>query len=275
MSKVEESAISRAILEAHHEKLARSLASDVVIVGAGPAGLTAAAELARAGRRVTVIEKRLAVGGGIWGGGMGMNDVVVQEEALPVLEQAGVRVRAREGGLYVADAIELACALCLDALRAGATVLNLVTLEDVCVHEARVTGVVVNRTTLYGALPVDPVALMAAEVVDASGHDAVAVEKLASRGLLELPAPRGRIGDGPMDAAAAERFVVDRTGEIFPGLWVAGMSVCAAYGGPRMGPIFGGMLLSGRRVAELILARRSQPGEVGAGALEGRRVETR
>ncbi|MDW8131615.1 MAG: FAD-dependent oxidoreductase, partial [Bryobacterales bacterium] len=116
MSKVEESAISRAIVESYHEKLARSLSSDVIVVGAGPAGLTAAAELARAGKHVTVIEKRLAIGGGIWGGGMGMNDVVVQEEALPALEQAGVRVRARGGGLYVADAMELACALCLEAL---------------------------------------------------------------------------------------------------------------------------------------------------------------
>lgn len=264
VAKIEENAISRAILEAYHDKLARSLASDVVIVGAGPAGLTAAAELARAGSRVTVIEKRLAVGGGIWGGGMGMNDVVVQEEALPVLEQAGVRVRACESGLYVADAMELACALCLEALRAGATVLNLVTVEDVCVHAGKVTGVVVNRTGLYGELPIDPLALMAEQVIDASGHDAVAVEKLASRGLLELPTPRGKIGDGPMDAAAAERFVVERTGEIFPGLWVAGMSVCAAYGGPRMGPIFGGMLLSGRRVAEQILRQTRGAGRADA-----------
>ncbi len=55
-----------------------------------------------------------------------------------------------------------------------------------------------------------------------------------------------------MDATAGETFVVEKAGEVFPGLWISGMSVCATLGGPRMGPIFGGMLLSGERVAELI-----------------------
>jgi thiamine thiazole synthase len=42
---------------------------------------------------------------------------------------------------------------------------------------------------------------------------------------------------------------VDHVMELYPGLWMTGMSVCASMGGPRMGPIFGGMLLSGDRVA--------------------------
>jgi thiamine thiazole synthase len=55
-----------------------------------------------------------------------------------------------------------------------------------------------------------------------------------------------------MDVEPAEQGVVERAGEVFPGLYVAGMSVCTTYRLPRMGPIFGGMLRSGRRVAELI-----------------------
>ncbi len=253
MSELKETLISKAIVDSYDRKLLRSIEGDVLIVGAGPAGLTAAAYLAAAGRKVTIVEKRLAPGGGVWGGGMGMNDIVVQEEAVPVLEAAAIRCDRRFEGLYVIDAVELACALCLRAIRAGATMLNLMTLEDVCVHDGKVTGVVVNRTMISGALPVDPIVLQAGVVIDASGHEAVAVERLRTRNLL-VPRPAAA-GEGPMNAAAGEAFVVERVAEAFPGLWVTGMAVSATFGGPRMGPIFGGMLLSGKRVAELILER--------------------
>ena len=46
---------------------------------------------------------------------------------------------------------------------------------------------------------------------------------------------------------------MEKTGEVCPGLYVAGMAAAALHGTPRMGPIFGGMLLSGRKVAEIII----------------------
>lgn len=58
---------------------------------------------------------------------------------------------------------------------------------------------------------------------------------------------------------AGEAFVVENVAEAYPGLWIAGMCVCATYGGPRMGPIFGGMLASGRRAARLERYGRSSP----------------
>jgi thiamine thiazole synthase len=179
-----------------------------------------------------------------------MNDIVVQREALDLVNAAGVRHRA-EGSLFVMDALELASALCLKALQAGATILNLMMAEDICLHDKQVTGVVANRSLIGESLPVDPLVFTAKAVIDATGHEAVVANFLARRGYLKLSPARG-FGEGPMDAKAGEAFVVEHVQEVFPRLWVAGMSVCATQGGPRMGPIFGGMLLSGAKVAGLV-----------------------
>ena len=55
-----ETDISRAILEEYNRRLLEHLENDVVIVGAGPAGLAAGYYLAAAGVKTTVLEKKLS-----------------------------------------------------------------------------------------------------------------------------------------------------------------------------------------------------------------------
>ncbi len=257
MADFNEVQISQAIIESYYKKLSQSLSNDVLIVGAGPSGLVAGYYLAKKGLKVTIIEKRLSTGGGIWGGGIGMNQVIVQDDALIILDEFTIRhIQYDRQGLYIVDAIELASALTLKALQAGVSVLNLITFEDLCIHNERVTGIVVNRTMIHDNLPVDPITFAADAVIDATGHEAVAIESLRKRNLLTLTTPDGKPAvEGPMNALAGEKFVIENVQEVYPGLWVSGMSVCATFAGPRMGPIFGGMLLSGKRVAELIATR--------------------
>jgi len=193
---------------------------------------------------------------------MAMSVAVVQDEAVSLLDEMGIYCKPRRDNLHVVDAIELAAGLCWNALQVGVTVLNLMTVEDLCLHEGRVTGVVVNRTTISGALPVDPIAFSASVTLDATGHEAALVERLRERRLLPT-SQAAEVREGPMDATAGETFVVDHVGEVFPGLWISGMSVSATLGGPRMGPIFGGMLLSGKRVAEAIITALAQPSQDG------------
>lgn len=254
---IDELAISRAILDAHHRKLSCCLDSDVLIVGGGPAGLVAAAHLAAEKRRVVIIERQLAPGGGIWGGGMAMNDVVVQAEATHLLTAIGLSPRPCDHGLFTVDAVAMASALIGAAVQAGAILLNLTFMEDVCMRNGAVDGLVVNRTRIGDALPVDPIVFRAKAVIDTTGHEAAVVEKLRKRRL--LPPEIAVAGEQPMHAAAGEAFVVERTAQVLPGLYVAGMAVCATFGGPRMGPIFGGMLLSGEKVARLVAMQVPEP----------------
>jgi len=251
---IDETDVSQAILDAYHASFVQALRSDVIVVGAGPSGLVAAGRLAGKGLTVVLLERRLSPGGGIWGGSLGMNEVVVQAEALPLLDGAGIRHQEAAHGLHTVKAVELASALCLGAVQAGVTFLNLMTAEDVCVHGSRLTGVVGNRSWLAEGLPIDPITFSAKAVIDATGHEAALVQCLRRRRLLRNLSGDEPVGEGPMDAAAGEQFVVENVSEIFPGLWVTGMSVCASLGGPRMGPIFGGMLRSGARVAEQVAA---------------------
>jgi sulfide-dependent adenosine diphosphate thiazole synthase len=94
---------------------------------------------------------------------------------------------------------------------------------------------------------VDPVAFESKIVIDATGHDSVAVKRLRERGLVEWK------GMNPMWVEGGEDAVVNCTSEVFPGLIAAGMSVTETFGLPRMGPTFGSMLLSGRKAAEIAL----------------------
>jgi len=250
MTHFDESQVTKAIITAYHEKLLSHVVADVVVVGAGPSGLVAAADLAGRGLKVTLLEKRLTTGGGIWGGAMAMNEVVVQDEGLQLIEDFGISCRSVSGGLHTANAIELASGLSLAAVRAGVALFNLTFAEDLCVHRDRVVGVVANRTGVAESLPLDPVTFTAKAVLDATGHEAALVQMLRKRNLVEGAAAEGI--EGPMCAALGETIVVDAVREVFQGLWASGMCIVATLGGPRMGPIFGGMLLSGRRAADLI-----------------------
>ena len=67
---IDDVTVTRIIFERFSKEFSESLDVDVAIAGAGPAGLTAARYLANAGKKTILFERKLSVGGGMWGGGM-------------------------------------------------------------------------------------------------------------------------------------------------------------------------------------------------------------
>ena len=252
---IDDAMVTRAISQRFFEKFQTAIELDVAIVGAGPAGLVAGRYLARAGKNVALFESKLSVGGGMWGGGMLMNEIVVEDDALAVLDDFGIRHRPFRDGYHTADSVHAASALAYRATADGLKVFNTCKVEDVMFENGRVTGVVIIWTPVLAAgLHVDPLSLRARVVLDATGHAAEVVGVAVRRMGIRLNTPSGGIaGERSMLAESGERAVVDHTGQVYPGLHVAGMSVAAVHGAHRMGPIFGGMLLSGRRAAQKII----------------------
>ncbi|MCL6560847.1 MAG: sulfide-dependent adenosine diphosphate thiazole synthase, partial [Firmicutes bacterium] len=196
----------------------------------------------------------LSVGGGMWGGAMMFNRIVFQEPARGIFEEVGVRFEEFEPGYYTAHAVEAVAGFAYAACRAGALIMNLITVEDVVLHGERVTGLVLNWVAVEMAgLHIDPLAVRCRYVIDATGHDARVVRILAEKDGVALKVPGGRIqGEKSLWADIGEKQILEHTGEVYPGLFVTGMAANAVAGGYRMGPVFGGMVLSGRKVAEQV-----------------------
>ncbi|MBA4392706.1 MAG: ribose 1,5-bisphosphate isomerase [Desulfobacca sp.] len=259
--KLDEVTITRLIVQSYTEKLLSLLDVDVAMVGAGPANMTAGYYLGKAGLKAVLFESKLAPGGGMWGGGMMFNEAVLQEDATPIANEIGIRLKTHKDGYYTFDSVEAASCLSYRCVQAGSTIMNCVKVEDVSFREVngskRICGLVINWSPVKSIdLHVDPLSIRASYVVDGTGHPAEITSLITRKLGILLNNRTGQvIGELPLWADEGESFTVTNTDEIYPGLFVTGMAANNAYGGPRMGPIFGGMLLSGKKAAEMIIER--------------------
>ncbi|WP_456455050.1 sulfide-dependent adenosine diphosphate thiazole synthase [Thermovibrio sp.] len=255
MESLSEIVISEAIISSFMEKLKSHLNTDVAIVGGGPSGLVAAYYLAKEGFKVALFERRLSIGGGMWAGAMFFNQIVVQEMGREILEEFGVNYREFKPGYYTADAVEATTTIASKAVKAGATIFNGISVEDVVLKkfngEYRVCGLVINWSCVEtNHLMVDPLVITSRFVIDATGHDATVVSTLQRKAGIKLNTETGCVvGEKPLWASVGEEDTVKNSKEVFPGIYVSGMAANATCGSHRMGPVFGGMLMSGKKVA--------------------------
>jgi thiamine thiazole synthase len=245
-----EAEITLAIIEEASKDWMEYSKCDVIVVGAGPSGLAAGKYLAENGLKTLIFDRRLSFGGGIGGGGMLFHKIVIEREAKDILDDFEIRYTERRNFLVV-DSSEFMAKLAAKCIDAGVKIIPGVTVDDVIFREdpLRIRGVCIQWSAVeMSGLHVDPLFIESEAVVDATGHDAE-VLSVASR---KVPFDFIVAGERSAYAEEAERLLIKKTGRIVKGLYVTGMAVAAAHNLPRMGPIFGGMLMSGKRIAEII-----------------------
>ncbi len=215
---------------------------DVVVVGAGAAGLTAAIALARAGFAVAVVEAAAFPGAENWSGCVYFCENLAQPDVLGPdgVEALAWERRLVERGFFATDGHGLLglkyrdpaafrhCYTVLRpiydhhlaqvALRHGATILNATTVESLIREGGRVVGVCTNRGPLYA----DLVFLAegdASNLVTREGYERYTDPREAPKFLqgikevIELP-PRAveeRFGVGPEEGVAYEMLVRNGT----------------------------------------------------------------
>ncbi len=261
MRGLDEAKVSEVIVRSYMNAFLDALSIDVAVIGAGPSGMTAAYYLAKRGVKTAIFERHIHVGGGMPGGGMMFPRIVIEEEAREITEEFEIHIEDFGDGYLVADAVEAVAMLCAKCLKSGARIFNMISVEDVVFRDGRICGVVLNWSAAERAkIHVDPLVVRSDVVIDATGHDAEICRIVERKISASLRTDTGKvIGERSMWAEMGEKALIENTREIFPGLVVAGMAANAVAGSPRMGAVFGGMFLSGKKAAEIaydIVTRR-------------------
>ncbi|KAI9184508.1 thiamine metabolism- protein [Blastocladiella emersonii ATCC 22665] len=261
---IRESDVSREMTRRYMTSLLDAADTDVVIVGAGPAGLMCAYELSKdPSIKVSVIEASVAPGGGAWLGGQLMTPMVVRKPAHLVLDELDVPYDDCGHYVVVSHAALLTATLIARIVRNGVKLFNATAVEDFIVKSGVVVGVATNWalvTKAHGTQNcMDPQTVLAKVIVSSCGHDgphgATGIKRLHELGMVDsVP------GMKALHMEAAEDAIVANTREIVPGMIITGMEVSEACGTNRMGATFGAMIMSGRKAGylarEKVLAMR-------------------
>ncbi|OBA17039.1 Thi4-domain-containing protein [Metschnikowia bicuspidata var. bicuspidata NRRL YB-4993] len=267
---IRESTVSRAMTKRYFEDLDKYTESDVVIVGAGSAGLSAAYVLAknRPDLKIAIIEASVSPGGGCWLGGQLFSAMVLRKPAQHFLdeievayEDEGDYVVVKHAALFMSTLMSKVLKFPNVKLFNATAVEDLITRRDETTDELRIAGVVTNWTLV--ALNhdtqscMDPNTINANVVLSTTGHDGPFGAFSAKRLQSLCPKIKGDSfvlgGMRGLDMNKAEDAIVKGTREVAPGLVIAGMELAEVDGSNRMGPTFGAMALSGVKAAEEVL----------------------
>ncbi|KAG9438995.1 hypothetical protein H6P81_019160 [Aristolochia fimbriata] len=261
---IKESIVSREMTRRYMMDIIAHADTDVVVVGAGSAGLSCAYELSKNPNvRIAIIEQSVSPGGSAWIGGQLFSAMVVRKPAHFFLNELNISYEEQDSYVVVKHAALFTSTIISKLLaRPNVKLFNAVVVEDLIVNGGRVGGVVMNwafASMNHEKQPCLNSNVMEAKVVISScgfggPFGATGVKRLKSMGMVSSVTEMK-----VLDMNSAEDAIVKHTKEIVPGMIVTGKEVTEIGGAPRLGPIFGAMMVSGQKAAHLALKALGLP----------------
>jgi thiamine thiazole synthase len=186
-SPIRESQVSRAMTRRYFSDLDRYAESDIVIVGAGSCGLSAAYCLAKArpDLKIAIIEAGVAPGGGAWLGGQLFSAMVMRKPADSFLRELGIPyedegpsstfVVVKHAALFTSTVLSRVLLFPNVKLFNATAVEDLITRQHPTTGQLHIAGVVTNWTLVtmhhHDQSCMDPNTINAPIVISTTGHD--------------------------------------------------------------------------------------------------------
>lgn len=227
---------------------------DIVIVGAGPAGLMAAIDLIRPDVKILVIGDNNFLGSGSWTDSMLSGEHVLSGSAREILDEFEITHAKIGADAYTAGGMRVYSRLIAAVSNGGVKILNSAAFKDL-IYTDKIEGVVLTLPPGLQSLPgnkEDLVSLKCYIVLDTIG-----VDLFGHSDFKEIKRVCGQAVAQQGICVNSDELIKEKSGSIYSGLFVAGRAAAKICGILQNDLSLESLLFSGRKAAgeaEIFLA---------------------